>query len=53
MLVGRQFQRRPGLVRDWADELGVEVKVANQIEWALSSKGTTEKAHNFQKSSKL
>ncbi|KAF8503175.1 FMN-linked oxidoreductase [Gautieria morchelliformis] len=43
-LVGRQFQRRPGLVWDWADELGVKIKVANQIEWGFGGKGTSRKA---------
>jgi 2,4-dienoyl-CoA reductase-like NADH-dependent reductase (Old Yellow Enzyme family) len=38
ILVGRLFQKRPGLVWDWAEELGVRIKVANQIEWAFSER---------------
>lgn len=30
---GRGFLKNPGLVIAWAQELGVEVKQANQIEW--------------------
>lgn len=32
-LVGRGFQRNPALVWTWAEELGVEARVANQIGW--------------------
>jgi 2,4-dienoyl-CoA reductase-like NADH-dependent reductase (Old Yellow Enzyme family) len=38
--VGRQFQRRPSLVWDWADELDVKIKVASQIEWAFAGRGS-------------
>jgi len=34
-LVGREFLRRPNLVWDWAEGLGVQVKLANQIEWGF------------------
>lgn len=47
---GRQFQRRPGLVWDWADDLGVKIKVAHQIEWGFAGRGY---ARLTQKSAKL
>lgn len=34
-IVGRMFQKNPGLVWSFADELGVEIKVANQIQWGF------------------
>ena len=33
--VGRPFQKNPGLVWTWADELGLTVHWANQIGWVL------------------
>ena len=38
-IVGRLFQKNPGLVFAWADELGVEVRMPNQIGWAFSGRG--------------
>jgi 2,4-dienoyl-CoA reductase-like NADH-dependent reductase (Old Yellow Enzyme family) len=38
VLVGRQFQRNPGLVWEWADALGVKIKLANQIEWGFAGR---------------
>jgi len=38
-IVGRMFQKNPGLVFAWADELGVEVRMPNQIAWAFSGRG--------------
>ncbi|KAF2009549.1 FMN-linked oxidoreductase [Aaosphaeria arxii CBS 175.79] len=35
VLVGRAFQKNPGLVWAWADELGVEARWANQIRWGV------------------
>jgi len=43
VLVGRQFQRRPGLVWDWADELAVKIKIANQIEWGFAGRKVRRK----------
>ncbi|KAG6830247.1 hypothetical protein H0H87_008774 [Tephrocybe sp. NHM501043] len=48
ILVGRGFQKNPGLVWTFADDLGVEVKQANQIGWgfagrALKAFGSEEK----------
>lgn len=34
--VGRMFQKEPGLVWSWAEELGVQIHVANQIRWGFS-----------------
>ena len=35
VMSGRQFQKNPGLVWAWADDLGVEIYVANQIGWGF------------------
>ncbi|KAK9244195.1 hypothetical protein V1506DRAFT_523008 [Lipomyces tetrasporus] len=37
--VGRGFQKNPGLVFAWADELGVTVQMPNQIRWAFAGRG--------------
>ncbi|KAI1616442.1 hypothetical protein EDD37DRAFT_77656 [Exophiala viscosa] len=34
--VGRMFQKEPGLVWTWAQELDVQIHVANQIRWGFS-----------------
>ncbi|GAB7355340.1 hypothetical protein MBLNU459_g5869t1 [Dothideomycetes sp. NU459] len=39
-IIGRQFQKNPGLVFNWADELGVEVQMPNQIRWGFGGRGT-------------
>lgn len=38
VFVGRPFQKNPGLVWQWAEELGVEVRVANQIGWGFGQR---------------
>lgn len=38
-IVGRQFQKNPGLVFAFADELDVDVQMPNQIRWGFSSRG--------------
>jgi len=38
-IVGRMFQKNPGLVWAWAEELGVEINVANQIRWGFGGRG--------------
>jgi 2,4-dienoyl-CoA reductase-like NADH-dependent reductase (Old Yellow Enzyme family) len=38
-LVGRMFQKNPGLVWSFADELGVEGRWANQIRWGFGGRG--------------
>lgn len=35
VFVGRQFQKEPGTVLAFAEQLGVRIKIANQIEWGL------------------
>jgi 2,4-dienoyl-CoA reductase-like NADH-dependent reductase (Old Yellow Enzyme family) len=37
-IVGRMFQKNPGLVWTWAEELGCEISVANQIRWGFGGK---------------
>jgi 2,4-dienoyl-CoA reductase-like NADH-dependent reductase (Old Yellow Enzyme family) len=39
VLVARAFQKNPGLVWEWAGELGVEVRTANQIGWGFGQRG--------------
>lgn len=39
VICGRMFQKNPGLVWDFADELGVEVNWANQIRWGFAGRG--------------
>lgn len=36
--VGRMFQKNPGLVWTWAEEMGVQVQVANQIRWGFGGR---------------
>lgn len=38
-LVGRGFQKDPSLVWTWAEELDVEISMANQIRWGFASRG--------------
>ncbi|KAJ5129529.1 uncharacterized protein N7515_005568 [Penicillium bovifimosum] len=40
VLVGRGFQKNPGLVWTWAEDLNVEISMANQIRWGFASRGT-------------
>ena len=40
-IVGRHFQKNPATVWQFAEDLGVDVKVANQIGWAFSVRGST------------
>lgn len=37
-IAGRMFQKNPGLVWAWAEELGVEINVANQIRWGFGGR---------------
>ena len=39
ILIARQFQRDPAVVLTYAEQLGVRVKVANQIEWGMRGRG--------------
>ncbi|KAL5511398.1 OYE32_3 [Sanghuangporus vaninii] len=47
VFVGRQFQKEPGTVLAFAEQLGVKIKIANQIEWGL--KLGTRSRHRGQK----
>ena len=38
-VVARQFQKNPGLVFAFADELDVDVRMPNQIQWAFKGRG--------------
>jgi 2,4-dienoyl-CoA reductase-like NADH-dependent reductase (Old Yellow Enzyme family) len=37
-IAGRMFQKNPGLVWSWAEELGVEINLANQIRWGFGGR---------------
>ena len=39
IFVGRYFQKNPGQVWAMAEELGVEIRVAKQMEWPFSGRG--------------
>jgi len=39
VFVGRQFQKNPGTVWAFAEDLGVKITVAHQIEWAFIGRG--------------
>ncbi|KDR79920.1 hypothetical protein GALMADRAFT_62372 [Galerina marginata CBS 339.88] len=38
VVVGRQFQKNTGTVWAWAEELGVEIQLANQIGWGFKGR---------------
>ncbi|OAQ57958.1 NADH oxidase [Pochonia chlamydosporia 170] len=40
---GRWFQQNPGLVRTFANELGVKVRMATQIDWPFEGRGKRAK----------
>jgi 2,4-dienoyl-CoA reductase-like NADH-dependent reductase (Old Yellow Enzyme family) len=40
--VGRGFQKHPGLVWAWAEELNLEIGMANQIRWGFAHRGNTK-----------
>lgn len=42
IFVGRQFQRDPATVWTFAEQLGVSVKVAHQIEWGFQGRGSSK-----------
>ncbi|KAK7517563.1 NADH-dependent flavin oxidoreductase-like protein [Phyllosticta citriasiana] len=44
VFAGRWFQKNPGLVWAWAEELGVEINVANQIRWGFGGRGKSTKS---------
>jgi 2,4-dienoyl-CoA reductase-like NADH-dependent reductase (Old Yellow Enzyme family) len=42
-IVGRMFQKTPDLVWAWAEELGVQINVANQIRWGFAGRPGAKK----------
>lgn len=43
ILVGRQFQKNPAVVWAFASDVGVAIKVANQIGWGFGGRGSSHK----------
>ena len=43
VFVGRQFQKDPATIWTFAEQLGVQIKVAHQIEWAFRGRGVIGK----------
>jgi len=46
VMAGRWFQKNPGLVYQFADELEVDVKMANQIGWGFGGRGNRGRKAN-------
>ncbi|RMZ75023.1 hypothetical protein DV737_g5529, partial [Chaetothyriales sp. CBS 132003] len=44
VFVGRYFQKNPGLVWQFADDLGVEIQTFNQVRWAFNGRSGKKKA---------
>ncbi|KAI9818907.1 MAG: hypothetical protein M1827_007728 [Pycnora praestabilis] len=42
-VAGRTFQKNPGLVWAWAEELGIEINVSNQIRWGFGGRPAGKK----------
>ncbi|KAJ6489559.1 FMN-linked oxidoreductase [Mycena vitilis] len=42
IFIGRQFQKDPASVWTFAEQLGVTVKAANQIEWGFKGRGSSK-----------
>ena len=40
--VGRGFQKNPGLVFAWGDELGIKVNMPNQIRWGIAGRAAAK-----------
>lgn len=38
VMIGRTFQKNPAVVWSFAEELGVEINVANQIRWGFGGR---------------
>lgn len=47
-VAGRMFQKNPGLV--WAEELGVQINVANQIRWGFGGRPGAPKEEKKERS---
>ncbi|CAK7234828.1 NADH-dependent flavin oxidoreductase [Sporothrix bragantina] len=41
---GRMFQKNPGLVWAWADDISTHIQVAHQIGWGFGGRASTKKA---------
>jgi 2,4-dienoyl-CoA reductase-like NADH-dependent reductase (Old Yellow Enzyme family) len=39
VMAGRHFQKNPGLVWSWAEDLGTSINIANQIRWGFAGRG--------------
>ncbi|KAI1763223.1 NADPH dehydrogenase [Hypoxylon sp. FL1150] len=52
IMVGRFFQKNPGLVWAWAEELNTAIYVANQIGWGFGGRGTKVAKGQPQKTAK-
>jgi len=50
--VGRMFQKNPGLVFTFADELGVDVRMPNQIAWGFKGRAGGKKTSEIKKDGK-
>lgn len=44
VMAGRWFQKNPGLVFSFADELGVNVRMPHQIAWGFGGRGSSKKS---------
>lgn len=40
--IGRAFQKNPGLLFQFGDELGIEVRMPNQITWGFKERGKND-----------
>ncbi|KAI0755189.1 FMN-linked oxidoreductase [Daedaleopsis nitida] len=47
VFVGRQFQKNPGVVWAFAEDLGVQLTVAHQIEWGFKGRGNVGRKSKF------
>ena len=47
VFVGRYFQKNPGLVWTFAEELGVEIHIANQISWGFKGRAGGKERHEL------
>ncbi|KAF2139369.1 uncharacterized protein K452DRAFT_254701 [Aplosporella prunicola CBS 121167] len=48
-MAGRMFQKNPGLVWSWAEDLDCEIQLANQIRWGFGGRGKKNKQAQEQK----
>ena len=53
VFVGRQFQKNPGAVWQFAEELGVDVTVAHQIEWGFLGRGNVARKRRDSRAAKM